>query len=74
MSGENAKDEKVPSGGKPEPSGSKPEDKVPSGEIKSSDDKHKYKEHKEESADSTKLHKKNGDKNKKDQEGGILRD
>jgi hypothetical protein len=41
MFGQNAKNEKVTSGGKLEPSGTKPEDKVPSGEIKSFDDKHK---------------------------------
>lgn len=67
MSVEHVKNEKVPSGGKPEPSGSKPKDKVPSGDIKSFDDKHKHKERKKESAGSTKSHKKNKDhkKNKK---------
>ena len=51
-------------GGKPKLSGSKPKDKVPSGGMKSYDDKHKHKEHTEEFADSTKSQKKKGDKKK----------
>jgi hypothetical protein len=39
--------------------------KVPSGEIKISCDKHKHKEHNEESTGSTKSHKKKGNTNKK---------
>jgi hypothetical protein len=64
MSGELAKNKKVLSRGKPEPSGSKPEDKVRSGEIKSSCDKQKHKKWKEESIGSTMLHKKNKDDKK----------
>jgi hypothetical protein len=63
--GEHAKNEKVMSRGKPEPSGSKPKDKVRSGNIKSSCDKQKHKEWMEESVGSTKLHKKNKDGKKK---------
>jgi hypothetical protein len=59
VSSEHAKNEKVLSGGKAEPS-----DKVLSGEIKSSSDKHKHKERKEESASSTKPHKKKDGKKK----------
>jgi hypothetical protein len=49
MSDEHAKNEKVSLGGMPELS-----DKVPSRETKSSSDKHKHKEQKEESTGSTK--------------------
>jgi hypothetical protein len=68
ISDEHTKNNKVPSGGKFEPSGSKPEEKVPSGGMKLSDDKHKHREHeehKEESSDSTKSHENKGDKKKK---------
>jgi hypothetical protein len=65
MSGEHAKNEKVTSGGKPESSGSKLEDKVPSRGMKPSGDKHKHKQHEEESTGTTKLHKKKDNKKKK---------
>jgi hypothetical protein len=65
MSGEHSKNEKVLSGGKPEPLGSMPENTMPAGGMKPSDDKHKHKEHEEESTGSTKLHKKKGNKKKK---------
>jgi hypothetical protein len=64
ISGEHAKNDKVPLGGKPEPSGSKPKGKVSSGGMKLSGNKHKQKEHKEESSGSTKPHNKKGDKKK----------
>jgi hypothetical protein len=44
MLGEHAKNDKVPSGGKPKPSGSKPKDKVLSGGMKLFGDKHKHKD------------------------------
>jgi hypothetical protein len=65
VSGEHAKNDKVRSRGKLEPSGSKLEDKVPSGGMNICSDKLKRKEHKEESSGSTKLHKKKGDNKKK---------
>jgi hypothetical protein len=55
---EHAKNEKVSSG-------PKPEDKASSGEIKISCDKHKHKEHNEESTGSTKSHKKKGENQKR---------
>jgi hypothetical protein len=65
MSGEHAKNEKMTSGEKIEPSGANPEDKTSSREKKSSGDKHKHEERKEESAGSSKSHKKDGKKKKK---------
>jgi hypothetical protein len=61
MSGEQAKNSKVPSG-------SKPKDKVPSVEIKSSGDKHKDKE---ESVNSSKSHKRK-DANKKNKMNKVV--
>jgi hypothetical protein len=55
MSIVHAKNKKVPLG-------PKPEDKVSSGEIKISGDKHEHKEHSGESTSSTKSHKKKGGK------------
>jgi translation elongation factor EF-1alpha len=66
MSGEHAKNEKVSSGGKPESS-----DKVPSGEIKSYDDKHK--ERKDECVGSTISHKEKDAKKKKTKKGFIYK-
>jgi hypothetical protein len=57
MLGEHAKNKKVPSG-------PKSEHKVSLGEIKIFGDKHKHKEHNEDSAGSTKSHKKKGNNKK----------
>jgi hypothetical protein len=67
ISGEHTKREMV-TREKPGSSGKKNEERTPS---KEASDKHK--EHKEESAGSIKSHKK-GDKKKKNEDGGLLRD
>jgi hypothetical protein len=65
MLGEHAKREMV-SGEKPEASGRKNDERTPSKEV---DDKHK-----EESDVSIKSHRKGDKKNKRNEEGGLLRD
>jgi hypothetical protein len=65
MSDEHAKNEKVLSRDRIEPSGAEPEDKASSRENKPSSDKHKNEEGKEESVGSTKSHKKDKDGKKK---------